>query len=159
MRRGIAVGFGLGTAALVSFVVTLIAADAFIGTWKLDPSKSHYSPGNVPQSNTLKVEAVGTDGIKVTTDGVNAAGQKTHTEYSAKFDGKDAAITGNPNANIVSVKRIDDHSMETTFKKDGKVMVVAKTVVSKDGKTRTTTTTGIDAEGRTVHNVAVYEKQ
>jgi len=158
MRKAVVFGVGL-VAAVVCAVAVTSAADAFLGTWKLNPEKSRYSPGNVPKGNTLKVEAWGTDGVKVTTDGVNATGEKTHTEYQAKFDGKDAPIKGNPNADMVSLKRIDDHTLETTFKKDGKVMTVGKTVVSKDGKTRTVTTTGTNPQGQTINNIAVYEKQ
>src|SRR5687768_11765568 len=34
-------------------------ADAFLGTWKLDPSKSTYKPGPASKSSTLVIEAAG----------------------------------------------------------------------------------------------------
>jgi hypothetical protein len=36
-----------------------MAADSNVGTWKLNPAKSTYSPGPAPKSQTLKIEAWG----------------------------------------------------------------------------------------------------
>ena len=60
---------------------------------------------------------------------------------------------------MISVKKIDDFSFESTSKLKGKALTVAKSVISRDGKTRTVTTTGKNAQGQTVNNTAVYEKQ
>ena len=156
MRRKITLAVGVVAAILVVGLV-LSAADAWSGTWKLNVAKSKYSPGPAPKSNTMKIEATD-DGIKVTTDGVDAQGP-THTQYSAQFDGKEYPITGNPNADMLSVKKVNDHEIDTTWKKGGTTTLTIKTVVSQDGKTRTSTSTGTDAQGRNVSNVAVYDKQ
>ena len=151
----------LGAALLVvsAFVTPARAADSSVGTWKVNLAKSKYDPGPAPKGpNTLKIEADG-DGIKVTNDGVDAQGQKTHVTYSAKYDGKDYPETGNPNVDTIALKRIDANTVQTTTKKGGKVMVTSKVVVSADGKTRTTTQDGTDAAGKKVHNVIVAEKQ
>ncbi len=157
MEKRIALAVGLVAAIVVGLGSVLSAADVMSGTWKLNVAKSKYSPGPAPKSNTLKIEWTD-DGVKVTSDGVDAQGP-THTQYSAKFDGKDYPITGNPNADMLSVKKIGDHEIETTWKKGGKTTLTIKTVVSQNGKTRTSTSTGIDAQGRKVNNVTVYEKQ
>ena len=156
MRRTIALAVGVVAAILVVGLV-LSAADVWSGTWKLNVAKSKYSPGPAPKSNSLKIEATD-DGITMTTDGVDAQGP-THTQYAAKFDGKDYPITGNPNADMLSVKKVNDHEIDTTWKKGGKTTLTIKTVVSQDGKTRTSTSTGTDAQGRKVSNVTVYDKQ
>jgi hypothetical protein len=44
-------------------------------------------------------------------------------------------------------------------KKAGQVVLTSTNVVSKDGKTLTITTTGVDEDGRSIHNIAVYDKQ
>src|SRR5882724_4629948 len=94
------------------------AADNQVGTWKLDVAKSKYSPGPPPKESTLKIEAQA-DGLKFTIDSVDAEGKAIHTESSPKYDGKDYPMTGNPNADSISLKKINDHTIETQTKKDG----------------------------------------
>ena len=162
--RLIVVCFGL-LAALVLLTVTAMAADTLVGTWKLNVAKSKYSPGPAPQSNTIKFEAVD-GGIKLTADGADAQGRKTHNDYTAKYDGKDypthPMLDGKPNPNgadAVAYKKIDDFTYEATTKLKGKTLTVARHVISKDGKTRTVTTTGTNAQGQKVNDTTVFEKQ
>ena len=134
--------------------------DPAIGTWKLNLAKSKYSPANLaPKSGTTKIEPFGKNGVKLTADGVNSQGNPTHIEYSAEADGKDYPEKGSPDADAVSLKRIDANTVEVTSKKGGKVMTTARWVFSDNGKTRTNTTKGTNAQGQAINNVAVYEKQ
>ena len=57
--------------------------------------------------------------------------------YTAKLDGTDAPYKGDPGTTSVSVKRVDKNTMEETDKRDGKVISVARMMVSADGKTMT----------------------
>jgi hypothetical protein len=148
----------LAVGAVLAFVPAALAKDNWLGTWKMNPAKSKYSPGPAPQSQTTTFEAVA-DGIKLTSDGVSADGRATHTEYTSSFDGRDVPWTGNPNADTASPERIDDNSYVNTYKKGGKTTMTAKVVVSTDGRTLTLTHTGRDAQGREVHNVVVYDRQ
>ena len=134
------------------------ASDPRIGTWKLNVAKSKYSPGPAPQSLTGKVEASG-EGETATTEGVNADGTPTMTQYTANFDGKDYPLTGSQNADTVSLKRIDARTTERTDKKGDKVVQTLTRVVSQDGKTMTVTVKGTNAQGQAVDNVVVFEKQ
>ena len=152
-------------AVLVLFTMTAMAADNLVGTWKLNVAKSKYSPGPAPQSNTVKFEGMD-GGIKLTADGVDSQGKKTHNEYTAKYDGKDnptkPMLDGKPNPNAadsVAYKKIDDNTYEATTKLKGKTLAVARHVISKDGKTRTVTTTGTNAQGQKLNDVTVFEKQ
>jgi hypothetical protein len=115
--------------------------------------------------NTQKIEAV-ENGSKLVADGVNAQGQRTHNEFTVKFDGKDypqhPTIDGKPNpdaADTVAAKKIDDHTYEFTNKRKGTLLTTIKEVISKDGKTRTATITGTNAQGQAVNDTVVYEKQ
>jgi hypothetical protein len=140
-------------------VLTAQSTDPFVGTWRLNLAKSTYSPGPPPKSTTSTYEAAG-QGYKVSVKTEPASGPAQQWSYTSNLDGKDAPITGNnPNADMVSVKRIDANTLEIVSKKGGKVTATQKNVVAADGKTRTVTTTGTDAQGRKVNNVAVYEKQ
>jgi hypothetical protein len=103
-------------------------------------------------------EAAG-DSIKVTVDGIDGAGKPTHNEWTGKFDGKDYPLTGDPTADTRSYKKINDNTAELTNKKDGKVVLAGRIVVSADGKTRTVTANGTDANGKKIKSTTVYDKQ
>jgi ABC-type transport system substrate-binding protein len=149
------------TKCVLVFLVSagsLLAADAAIGTWKLNPAKSKFSPGPPPQSATVTYEASG-NGVRRTGETVNADGTKTSFEYTAQYDGKEYPVTGNLNADMISLKRVNDRTVEATLKKGGKVTTNARRVVSADGKTLTITIRGTNAQGQKVNNVQVFEKQ
>ena len=137
--------------------VVFFADDPNMGTWKLNEAKSHFSPGS-PKNFTVVYEAAG-DMIKVTVDGIDGEGKPTHNEWTGKFDGKDYPVTGDPTADTRAYRRINSRTLALTNKKDGKVVVTGRIVVSKDGKSRTLTTSGTNAKGKRVRNTAVYDKQ
>ena len=144
---------------VVSAAAPLLAqTDPAIGTWKLNAAKSRYTPGPVPKSNTITIVAVA-GGIKVSGQGTDAAGKPTSVNYTLTFDGKDHAVTGSPDYDSTSGKRINANTTEQSRKKEGKTVQTAKREVSADGKTMTITTRGKDASGRTINNIAIFEKQ
>ena len=153
-----------GAAVMVTILVAIgvqsgfAQADPLVGTWVLNLSKSKYTPGPPPKEQTTIVAAVA-QGVKFSTKGIDSAGKPTMTTYTAKYDGKDSPVTGNPDWDMVSLKRIDTNTVEYTRKKAGKVVQTATSVVSKDGKTRTITTTGVNAQGQKINNTAVYDKK
>jgi hypothetical protein len=144
-------------AVLFVGVGLLLAADKQMGTWKLNEAKSKLSPG-AARNHTVVYEAVGDD-VKITVDGVDREGKPAHNEWTGKFDGKEYPLTGDANGDARSYKKVDDHTLEMTVKKGGKVTVTGRIVVSADGKTRTITTTGTDSSGKKVTNIAVYDKE
>jgi hypothetical protein len=148
------------TLLLVALALNVSAApaDEHSGTWKMNPAKSNYSPGPAPKSITLNIVS-DADNMKLTSEGIDAAGNPTHVEYSAKYDGKDYPITGIPNADTVALERLDASTIRSTTKKADQVVMTVTSVISKDGKTRTATFKGKNAEGLDVNNVVVYDKQ
>ena len=148
------------TLLLVALAVNISAgaADQHSGTWKMNPAKSTYSPGPAPKSTTVKIDS-DADKVKLSADGIDAAGNPTHVEYTAKYDGKDYPITGVPNADTVALERPDASTIRSTMKKGDQVVMTVTSVISKDGKTRTSTFKGKNAEGQDVNNVVVYDKQ
>jgi hypothetical protein len=133
--------------------------DPQVGTWVLDVTKSTYSPGPAPQSQTAAVYAASANGLKVVATGTDAAGKPTNTEFTVTFDGKDHPAKGSPDFTTISAKRIDSHTIEYTRKGAGKVQQTATRAVSKDGKTATLTVVGTDGQGRTINRVQIYVKK
>jgi len=135
------------------------AADNFLGTWTLNVAKSKYDPGPAPKSQTTKLEATTEGGVREIGDRVNADGSKTQWEWTAKFDGKDYAVKGDPDRDMVSLKKIDDNVIEVTNKKNGKVTNTMKIVVAKDGKSRTNEAAFTNAKGVKVHNIIFFDRK
>ena len=148
----------VGVCAL-AVLATAQSKDPFVGSWRLNVAKSKYTPGPAPKSVTATYEAAG-KGYKVSVKNEPASGPVQQYSYTSNLDGTDSPVTGNnPNADTVSVKRIDANTLEVVNKKGGKVTTTQRNAVSGDGKTRTVTTTGTDGQGHKVSNVAVFEKQ
>jgi len=131
--------------AVLAFLVCVtmsFAQGPQMGTWKLNEAKSKI-PAGAPKNTTVVYEAAG-DSVKVTVDGVDGQGKPAHNEWTGKFDGKDYPVTGDTASDMRSYKKIDDHTLELSAKKGGKVTIEGKVSVSADGKTRTVQATGTD---------------
>lgn len=150
----------LGVAIAVGIAANRASAqtDPHAGTWVLDVSKSKYSPGPAPRSQTA-VYTSSANGLKVVATGTDAAGKPTNTEFTVTFDGKEHPATGSPDFTTISAKRIDSHTIEYTRKGAGKVQQTARRTVSKDGKIATLTVTGVDGQGRKIDRVQVYVRK
>jgi hypothetical protein len=146
------------TLALCLVGLTLcFAQDPNIGIWRLNEAKSKIGAG-APKNTTLIYEAAG-DNVKITVDGIDATGKATHNEWTGKFDGKDYAVTGDPNSDARSYTKIDDRTLGLNIKKDGKMTISGRIVVSADGKSRTVTVRGFDANGKKFRSHSIYDKQ
>jgi hypothetical protein len=133
------------------------AADPQIGSWKLNEAKSKFTPG-VPKNTVVVYETVG-DQVKVTVEGTDAKGKPARNEWTGRFDGKDYPVTGDPNSDMRSYKRVNARTLEFAVRKNRNVMVTGRVVVSADGKSRTVTTSGTTPKGKKFKNTAVYDKQ
>jgi hypothetical protein len=155
-RRSIAIAVAVFIIALAT--VTMAADDPFVGTWKLNLTQSKFPPGQAPRSEILKCIAQ-ENGLKGSFDTVDAAGKSSHTDFSAKYDGKDYAQQGDPNVDTTAFRKINPYTLEVVDKKAGKEIARYRSTVSTDGKTTTITGTVKDATGREITSVSVYDKQ
>ena len=146
------------TLALCFIGAVCFAADSsMMGTWKLNEANSKFGPG-ASKNSTVVYEAV-SEKVKVTIDGTDKDGKPAHNEWTGKFDGKDYPVTGDPNQEMRSITKIDDHTYGFNVKKGGKVTTSGRIVVAADGKSRTVTTTVTDASGKKITSTTVYDKQ
>jgi hypothetical protein len=154
-------GFGYALAGLLVAAAPAIASanpDPFVGTWVLNLEKSKYTPGPMPKSAIVVYSAEG-DGLKVVAKTVNAEGKDTGVEFTLTLDGKDSPVTGSPDYDMISSKRVSSNKIEFTRKKGGEVVQTGTMTVSEDGKTRTVITDGKNAAGETIHSEAVYDRK
>lgn len=152
---------GVACAAICTIVLgsaTGAQSDPIVGTWRLDLAHSTYKPGPPPRGQLVVIEAAG-KGVKVAVDSVGSDGTEVKWGYTSARDGKDAPVTGNPNYDAANVTQTSPTEGTIAFKKGGKTIVTAKTVVSKDGKKLTVTYTGVNFDGQPLNNVGVFLKQ
>jgi hypothetical protein len=149
----------VGLSLMFSFfgAAVCLAADPQAGTWKLNESKSKITPGTLKNTQVVYSNMFGQ--VKVKSDGIDANGKPIHFEWSGKLDGKDYPVTGDPNSDTRSYTKVNDRTLTTANKKNGKVRVTGQIVISADGKSRTITVTGTTPKGKKFKNVAVYDKQ
>jgi hypothetical protein len=158
MKRALTCAAGV----VLSVTGLLAQSNPMVGTWKLNVAKSKFTPGPPPKSQTSTIEAAG-DGIKNVTKGVTGDGTAVAYEYTVgSLDGKDYPITGTGapgGGDMITIKRVDAFTFESTMTKAGQVVQTSKVVYSKDGKSRTITGKRTAASGQPTSFVAVYERQ
>jgi hypothetical protein len=145
-------------ALVLALAVIAMAADPHVGTWKLNVAKSKINSGQPDKSGTVQCEAQD-NGVKMVGDSVDAEGKAAHSEFAAKYDGKDYPFTGDSDIDTISLKRIDANTWAEVLKKSGKEVLSGRNAVSKDGKTMTRTFKGKNDKGQEFNNTAVYDKQ
>jgi hypothetical protein len=103
--------------------------DPRVGSWTLISAQSSLNP-----PNKLSVTALH-DAVHVVMSG------ETHLDFTAKSDGHETPVPGNPAFNQVELHKIDKRQAEVKEKKDGAVVATVRERLSKDGNELTITTT------------------
>ena|SRR5688572_16347361 len=145
-------------AAVPDSIAQSVAGDQnpLLGTWRLDLSKSKYSPGPPPRGET-RLYARDEQGMRGQIDRVYADGRREVIDYRADAD-HDSPVSGTKAYDAVRFKRVDARTTEAVLSHAGRVWGTARRVLSEDGETLTITFRRIDP-GDMVNNVAVYYKE
>ncbi|MFY9531845.1 MAG: hypothetical protein WBC04_11205 [Candidatus Acidiferrales bacterium] len=115
--------FVLAVALLAALLMPAMAMaqSAFDGSWKFDLNTAKFP--EKPDVYLLQ------DGMYHCKTCVPTVG--------VKADGQDQKVSGHPYYDTVSIKVVDDRTIEETDKKNGKTVATSKTWVSPDGNTLT----------------------
>jgi hypothetical protein len=98
------------------------------------PSGVHATSGSWQIVKVKESDNGLTETYKTSADGLTYS-DPTGESFTAKFDGTDAPVNGAYGYNTVSLKKVDAHTIEETFKRDGTVVEVIK--LTANGKTLT----------------------
>ena len=145
-------------ASFVGAMAVALAAQApqqgtkFIGTWKLDVARSHYTPGPAPKAETVTVGAA-----DISIEGTNADGTPYHASY-APIQGKAVPVTGGEANETATVTRVNSRTLrfENVV---GKGKMSGRVVLARSGNLVTATFQGTDKDGKPVHSREVYTRQ
>ncbi len=145
-------------AVALSFVgaTACFAANAHVGTWKVNEGKSKFAPG-MGKTNTV-MYAEKKDELEVTVDGMDKDGKPTHGVWMGKADGKMYKVKGNLAWDAMSYKMVNDHTYDLNATKAGKAAWNGRSTVAKDGKSRTLNMSGTGADGKKFTAKVVYDK-
>jgi hypothetical protein len=147
----------LAVAAVTAISLSALAQTG-MGTWKLNPEKSTFSPGPAPQGLVTYFEPAA-NGVKWRSERIGPDGKMMTSAYTANFDGKDYPITGSSTTDAVALERIDEHTTVRLNKKDGKVVTTERRVIAPDGMSYVTTVTGTTTKGEPISTRMVFDKQ
>ncbi len=128
-----------------------IAANPFVGTWKLNVEKSKFSDP-APRSRTRTVYGL-ENGMIFVQEGVDSQGMNEGFTGLVRFDGKERRSIYPGQTALCSV--IDANTYVVVFKADGKETKRVTEAISNGGRTLTSTTRGQGKEPESVH---VFEK-
>jgi len=152
----------------ILFSVTLpllAAADPFVGTWKLNPSRSNFAPG-APRFilGAIQIESAG-NGLKSTASGADGKGIVSDFTFSCQLDGTPCKVTpatmplrSASAVDTITLKRIDPTFMMATGTRNGKLVYSDRRVVSADGKTMTVIRDGTTPEGKKYESTIVLDR-
>lgn len=137
--------------SFVSGVLLLFAANT-LGAQQSNPRFGRWqlkSDAPAPASNIMTYEPLGTNGMKVTIQSVNARGDTTRWWYTTDFDGRDMPVTGNASQSHAAVRVLSPLVNEIVNKNNGRVTQRLTNVLSPDHNTIAVIYMREDAEGRT----------
>jgi hypothetical protein len=134
--------------------------DPFLGTWKLDLTKSRFDPGPAPQDET-RVVVTGPKGMHVAIKRVSANHQTQEFEYTSNLDGKQYPIIGDSpdGADSIALNLTSPNTLQVTSRKAGKTIETASVTISGDGRSMTISSTGTTANGTHFKYLEFFNRQ
>jgi len=142
--------------ALLTCAFALAADSPFVGTWKMNKSKSTIDPKG-QQYDSLTVQFLQEGSTLKSIPTVNGT-----VVPATVMDGKEHAVPAGTLSRLGAthyVSTVNGKTIETVFKRDGKIFGTRKTSLSPDGKSSTSVTEATLPDGQKTHTTIVFEKQ
>ncbi len=109
-------------------VTQVVAADPRIGSWTLISAQSSIDPPNKLSITSQHGE------VHVVISG------DRHLDFTAKLNGHNTPVQGNPAFDEIELRRIDRHQVVVEQKKNGAIVATIRDKISRDGSELTSTT-------------------
>ena len=150
----------LAALAIVALQSSAVAADPFVGTYKLNAAKSASSGGQVPPELTLTISEE-KDHLLIETSGKTATGSAITADVLVlpKSGGTVKAPDGTSAYDSTVVSRTNANTIDVVALQKGKERTRVKFALSRDGKTLTRSFTSTNAQGKPVTGTSVLERK
>ena len=133
--------------------------DPFVGTWKLNPSRSAFDRNHRPSGATMRWQLELDGGYLLEAEGINEKGERCAERPQKMFpDGKPYPVPQMPGLTSVT-SRPDPHTLLAQAKReDGSIAGEGRYVIASDGATMTATTAGFDSQLRRFEMRTVWDR-
>jgi hypothetical protein len=133
--------------------------DPFVGTWKLNPSKSLFDRNHRPSDATMTWQLEADGAYLLLAEGVNEKGEPCAEQPQKMFpDGKGYPVPQMPGL-TATTRRPDPFTLRAQVQReDGSIAGEGTYVVDADGATMTATTAGIDSQLRRFEQRTVWDR-
>jgi hypothetical protein len=146
---------------LAAIATVALAADPWVGTWKLNPAKSKAPGGRIPHPSSTNIIEIQGDTMHLISTQTDTTGKMEHVEYTAALDGKEYPVKATPpgpQPYTISLKRINARTREFV-EVIGKFTIKGQDVLSEDGKSFSRIVNSKDANGNDTSIIQFFEKQ
>jgi len=146
---------------LAAIATVALAADPWVGTWKLNPAKSKAPGGQIPHPSSTNIIAIQGDTMHLISTQTDTTGKMEHVEYTAVLDGKEYPVKATPPGTqpyTISLKRINARTREFV-EVIGKFTIKGQDILSEDGKSFSRIVNSKDANGNDTSIIQFFEKQ
>lgn len=130
----------------------------FVGKWRLDPAQSRYEFGQPPKEGTYTIIFDG-HRLHFIMDWKNQSDQAFQQVVEGIPDGIEYPYDGNPEfADSICYALIDKFTLDSTAKKEGRVVGYARRTLEPDGSTMKIIQSGTTPEGQPFSNLSIYQR-
>lgn len=146
---------------LAAIATVALAADPWVGTWKLNPAKSKAPGGRIPHPSSTNIIEIQGDTMHLISTQTDTTGKMEHVEYTAALDGKEYPVKATPpgpQPYTISLKRINARTREFV-EVIGTFTIKGQDVLSEDGKSFSRIVNSKDANGNDTSIIQFFEKQ
>ncbi len=129
-------------------------SDPFLGEWELDPSSIKYDVGRPGRRAKYSITATA-DGLIFSLDGEDADQKPLKFSYGGPLDGVDREISRGV---TLALTRVDRTSIESTLRRDGRVVDRWMRVLQPDERAILFTQYVVDPDGKEFRNTSLYRR-
>jgi hypothetical protein len=131
-------------------------SDPFVGAWELDPETLNYQFGRPGRRATYVIEAI-PGGLMFHLDAEDADRKPIQVTYGGELDGREQALAGGAAALVLT--RYSENLIESTLKREGKVVDRWTREMLPDRKTIKITQYVLRPNGEELLNTGIYRKR
>ena len=133
--------------------------DPFVGTWKLNPTKSLFDRNHRPSAGTMTWQLEADGGYLLLAEGLDEKGEPCVERPQKMFpDGKRYPVPQMPGLSAVTSRPDARTLLAQATREDGSVAGEGRYEVAPDGATMTATTAGFDTQLRRFETRTVWDR-
>jgi hypothetical protein len=134
--------------------------DRFIGTWALNPAKSHFDVNHRPSQATMSWELDSDGAYLMNAEGINGKGERVVERPQRLIpDGQPYPVPDFPGLHAFTTRPQPNTIHAEVRREDGTIAGEGTYVVADDGRSLSATTAGFDTQLRRFEMRTVWDRQ